>query len=354
MDINFWLTTPVDLSDGLNRPLGGAEVSAVQLASALSVAGDATTCIYCNTQKSYIFNRVCVKPYTSIRDVDLECLVVVRAHPILNTRVRSWFPKRPRLLLNWSGDAYDQPNNQLFWDKWLCEHLDAFAVKSKWQRETMLETFPALQGKLHVLKNGIDLSNFPTEAVEKDDNLFVWASTWYRGLHNLLKIWPMVRAELPDARLDVHAKTTLYLDGERDQQASGLFKALEELDGVALCDPIPQRELVQKLARAKLMLYPNSNFVESSCGVAQQSILAGTPVITSDRAGLPETIQSEGVCIGGEPGSDAYNKRFVKETLKLCRNQELYNRLHRQGLLRRTEESWDKISLKWVRFLESL
>jgi len=354
MDISFWLTTPVDLSNGLDRPMGGAEVSAVQLAQALVQTGWPIT-IHCNTDKQYSpIDGLMVKSYTAIRDDELDTLIVVRAHEILNTRIRAWFRERPRILLNWSGDAFDQPNNHIFWDKWICEHLDGFVVKSKWQRDTLNEMYPGLQGKTTVIKNGVDPSLFPDD-VEKDENKFIWASTWYRGLENMIKIWPRIKAELPDAYLDVYAKTSLYLDNNpSDIQAKPIFDALEKLDGINIHEPVQQERLLSELASAKLLLYPNSNFVESSCGVAQQSICAGTPVITSHRAGLPETVGSEGICIQEEPGTDAYNEHFVTRTLDLCRNQKLYDRLSRQGLSRRTEESWAKTALSWTRYLKSL
>lgn len=355
MDINFWLTTPVDLSGGLDRPMGGAEVSAVQLAKQLGRNGH-DVCIYCNTDHEYTLPNlgITVEPYTDMRNYEhMDILIVVRAHEILNTRIRAWFKQRPRVLLNWSGDAYDQSNNHIFWDKWVCDHIDGFVTKSKWQRDTLNEIYPNLRGKTEVIYNGVDASLFP-DAPTKDENKFIWASTWYRGLENMLTIWPRIKEQLPDAHLDVYAKTALYLDNNpSDQQAKPLFDELAKLDGVVLREPVMQKELIHELASAKLLLYPNMNFLESSCGTAQQSILAGTPVITSARAGLPETVGSEGFCINHKPGTEDYTASFVEKVIKLCQDQKLYNRLSRQGLSRRTDESWEKVAIKWTRYLES-
>ena len=351
MDISFWLTTPVDLSDGLDRPLGGAEVSAVQLATELAKTN--TVYIYCNTAKKYTERNMVMFPYNEIQQHELDTLIVVRAHEILNTRIRAWFKKRPRILINWSGDAYDQPNNAIFGDKWLCDHMDGFVTKSKWQRETLNTMYPNLINKTKVIYNGVDDSLFP-DAPTVDENKFIWASTWYRGLDQMPEIWKRIKTELPDAHLKVYAKTSLYMDGNQDIQAKALFAALESLDSVTVHDPVPQRELINELATAKLLLYPNAHFMESSCGVVQQSICAGTPVITSARAGLPETVSTEGFAISHNPGTEEYYTSFTEKVLKLCRDQKLYNRLSRQGLLRRTGESWNQVARKWTRYLESL
>jgi glycosyltransferase involved in cell wall biosynthesis len=355
MDISFWLTTPVDLSNGLNRPMGGAEVSAVQLAEALNTTGHTVT-LYGNTKKRYTVNEhFFVSPYFEAHDSMHQYFITVRAHPILIRRTRQWLVHDPDHLLNWSGDAFDQPNNQIFWDMFVCRTLDHFVTKSQWQADAIMNEFPFLNGKVSPIFNGVKAEYFQDLPADKDENLFIYASTFYRGVDHFLTLWPKIKEQLPDAKLHIYCKTSLYLDNNPgDVQAAPLFNALAKLPDVELKEPVLQSELIKELARAKLLLYPNDHFWESSCGVAQQSIIAGTPVVTTSRGGLLETVKTEGFCLDGDPSSDKYQDEFITKVVELCQNQDQYEKLSLQGRQRLNQESWEQTANRWISFLESL
>lgn len=346
MGINLWLTTPVDLSDGLNRPLGGAEISAVQLAKQLS-RNNCLVTIYGNTRNRYEMDGVNVRPYFDSHYERLWILIVVRAHPLLTFRGDRWMP-RPFKVFNWSGDAYDQRNNLVFEDARAAELLDAFICKSRWQADEIEKRFPLLRGKCVVIRNGVDAALFP-KTDERDDNLFIHASTYYRGSWNFLTLWPKIKKHLPKARLRMYINTSLY--GVADASANELFTKLAALPDVELRQPVVQSELIKELSNARLLLYPNDKYMESSCGVAQQSICAGTPVITSHRAGLPETVGDCGFCIKGDPKSEGYQNEFVDKTLMLCKDERLYTEMSQRGKDRLLRESWENVVNDWRRLL---
>jgi len=69
---------------------------------------------------------------------------------------------------------------------------------------------------------------------------------------------------------------------------------------------------------------------------------------------LPETVQTEGVCVTAKPGSADYYDEFIKRTIELCENNDRYAKMQRKGWLRQTDESWSRVALKWTSYLESL
>ena len=159
---------------------------------------------------------------------------------------------------------------------------------------------------------------------------------------NFVEIWPMILEEIPDAEIHVFSKTTLYSEvNQRDNQGWGaIAEKLVQLPGMILREPIPQRLLIQEMHKSWLMLYPNSGFVESSCGSALQSMAVGTPIITTNRAGLPETVGNGGICI--EQNEEEWKENFAKTVVELYRNTKKRQEMANSGRQQTMSQSWDK------------
>lgn len=365
MKIGFWLTTPkqFDPSKLDETPFGGAEISAINLAKQLAYELHEVT-VFANVLScgDYFYEPCNFNPeneneeslyfttYDSLKKSNnLDVLICVRADQnLLNPRRNAQYfgRNKPKIIL-WTGDAYDQPNNQIFHDQYCLNEIDLIVTKSNWQRDTLLQHFPLLSlSKMQVMYNGVDSDNIP-EPKEVTEPRFVYASTAYRGLHRFIDIWPKIKERIPKATLDCYCKTTLYIDDNPgDKQYQWIYDALEKLDGVTIKEPLPQKEFLKELSGYYAMLYPNTGFLESSCGVALQSMACGVPVVTSARGGLPETINMGlSYCIDQDKD---YDEKFVK-VVNIFWDHKKWKNQHSDICRRRicNNYSWKEVAKKW-------
>ena len=362
MDITFSLASTTRVMTEENwgiAPMGGAEVSAVNLGRELLELGHE---VHYYLQRAEPFDRdnLHVHRHEEIFDRTHGHFIFVRPSKVICPKVRKI--KADKILL-WSGDAYDQSSNEVFDDKDTAGAFDAFVFKTKWQREKILERFYHIQPALaHVIYNGVRAEIFKDLRETPQSNRFIYASTWYRGLSNFIDLWPKIIKEIPNAEIHVFAKTSLYsgsdmaaqiLDGRviiKDAGYYGIVEELVKLPGMILREPIPQWMLVKELAKSWAMLYPNTGFVESSCGVAIQSQAAGTPVITLARAGLVETVDGGGILI---EETEDWKEKFVEGVVE-CQRSTLRNQLSSYGRRKVFNQSWKKKAQEWMTFLKSL
>ena len=348
MKISFWLTSTTRemTSESWGKsPMGGAEISAVQLGEALLKDNEVTYFL----QRCVPFDKgnLHVRKHEQLYDIkECDYFICVRPHPVLQAD----FGKIKKIL--WSGDAYDQSSNDIFYDKKLTDSMDAFIFKSNWQKEKILDKyFTIAPEKAHTIYNGIKLDFFGTNGVAPNKNRFIYSSTWYRGLENFIDIWPLILEKMPDAEVHVFSKTTLYSDvNQRDLTGYvPIAEELAKLRGVILREPVPQDILAHEMKKSWLMLYPNSGFVESSCGSAQQSLACGTPVVTTKRAGLTETVGEDGVLI--EPNED-WKQNFANTVINLTEQERMAMSL--SGKKRSLSQSWEHKAKEWTSLLTSL
>lgn len=358
--IGFWLSTPrrfdpVKLDE---TPFGGAEISAINLARTLADNLNEEILIFGNIEKSvtrqpaWKKGKITFHSYWKLRELKVDKLICVRIDPrICDPRVNPQFlPEVKPEIIVWTGDEHTQPNNQILHDKWSLKEISRIVCKSNWQKNDLLNHFPLVpEDKIQVIYNGVNLDILPMPKTQVGPK-FIYASTAFRGLHKFLKIWPMIRKRIPDATLDCYCKTTLYIQNNaRESEFSALYEALRTLPGVMIFDPLPQKDFLNILPNYYAMLYPNSGFMESSCGVALESMACGVPVVTSAKAGLVETIkQGYGILVHENPESDEYNETFVKQTVKLWENkkQRDLSAIEAMGKVRKNY-SWQTAAQDW-------
>jgi glycosyltransferase involved in cell wall biosynthesis len=358
MTVSFWITSTTRkfTKDNWDKiPLGGAEGSAVNLGIEFIKRG-IDVYYYLQNAESYDEGKLHVRKHYQVQTNLHDIFICVRPHPILSPRAnKGSFMERPSKIILWSGDAFDQSSNkELFHDKLVCDNVDHFIFKSEWQRRTMLESFTYIKPeKSKVHYNGVREEHFyDIEDIVPERNLFIHASTFYRGVYNFLDIWPKIRERIPEAKLRIYSKTSLYMaENPRDNQFQPVAEKLAQIPGIEICEPIPEKELIKELKRSWLMLYPNTGFVESSCGVALQSVAAGTPVVATNRAGLPETIQDNGILVEEKEG---WQDNFTGGVIKLWENENERNSMGELGSKRvLSQYNWSAVAENWLNFLKS-
>lgn len=230
---------------------------------------------------------------------------------------------------------------------------DRLLVKSRWQAEYMAATQGIPAGSMTVVYNGVPLHLFQGPAPDRAPRRLVYTSQARRGLPLLLALLPRIQAEVPGTELHIFG---YELGGHP-------VSAPPSPAGVVSHGSLGKAELARELRRARAMAYP-CTFKETFCTSVAEAQAAGLPVVTSDRAALPERVADgvDGSVIpwlggspGGPPGGDAFGDSFVAATVRLLTDDALWRRQSEAAAARAFRDyDWDRIVQRWETILEEL
>jgi glycosyltransferase involved in cell wall biosynthesis len=169
--------------------------------------------------------------------------------------------------------------------------IDRILCLSEWHRGYFCQQYPMLDaGKVHVTRNGIDLTRFDgTE--ERNPHRAIYSSSPDRGLLAAVLAWPKVRESVPDAELHCFygfANWEKSANGPEQARIAQLKHLCATTEGVVMRDRVSQKELAREFMRAGVWCYPTW-FSETSCITAMEAQAAGCAVVTSPVAALVET-----------------------------------------------------------------
>jgi len=337
----------------LQRPLGGSESGIVYMARALARCGH-TVSVYCNCPEPGKFDAVDYLHYhdffTDHRQPRWDAVIAFRSFdPLLLGRIA------PRMIY-WTGDASNQPSLHNFDHDALQQNLDLVLCVSQWHRESFIRQFGLAPDKVVATRNGFAPELVP-HARTKDTTRSVYTSTPFRGLDILLEVFPAIRRRVATATLDVFSSMKVYgWTTDQDREAYGVLYDASSQAGVSWKGSVNQSDLLEHLAHAGLMLYPNT-FDETSCISAIEAQAAGCPIVTSARAGLKETVahQTTGFCVEGDPRSTQYKKVFVEAAVGLLSNPDLFGRMSAAARNRAFRSyTWNAIAAEWTDILSDM
>lgn len=353
MNISFYsLGTPFHGHTLLDMPLGGSESAVIYMARSLARLGNKVA-VFCNCDRPGVYDAVAYEPFSQIIPASNAapfdvCIFSRVLDPIYQVQTRA------RVL--WLHDtaqvkAYEQAIPALK------DLIDRYFFIGNWQRDDYLKTYITIpRERIYVTHNGVDETLFSVP-IERDMNKLVYINTPYRGLDVLLDIFPFIRREVPVAQLYLFTGMSLYGDSfsEWERQMKPLYEKARGQAGVHLHPPVTKQELAKELLSSCLALYP-SHFKECCSISSLECQAAGTPMVTSDLAGLRDTI------VDGESGvlvpvddpvqmsySPVYRRRFLAASLELLRNEEKWSQLSQNARRRIAGKyTWDQIARNWL------
>lgn len=234
------------------------------------------------------------------------------------------------------------------------EKVDAVLTLSDWHREYFYSVYPHLRksGKVHITRNGIDIARFAAEP-KKEGNRLIYTSSPDRGLENLLKLFPRIQKEVPDAELHVYygfetwksmAKASNSIASQR--RIAAIENALNNTPGVFYHGRVGQHEIAEAFLKSKVWAYP-TNFTETSCITAMEAQAAGCVPVTTALAALNETVRS-GILLPGPNDTEDYEKGFVSYVVNLLKDEELRGSLGTAGRkVVSSDYGWDTLAPEW-------
>jgi len=202
---------------------------------------------------------------------------------------------------------------------------------SKFQRHAW--GFREADPSVHVIGDGADLTLFSGREKRRDNRL-LWISNPDRGLYIACKIFrEQLLPRWPDLEFHVYGRYSVY--GWPEESERWHLPPPSWLgDNIFLHEPLPSLGLARELMRAWALFYPTF-WPEVFCMAALEAQAAGTPVVTSPVAALPETI------VGGILTEDFPN------AISQLRNKNRWQKLSVAGQEHAALYDWARLAQRW-------
>lgn len=232
--------------------------------------------------------------------------------------------------LEWSNSR----QHQLFRKKWMVwikkivrNKVPIFTV-STFSKNRMMELLNIPDEQIFVVGNGVEEGFFNTAGNETSPfnypYVFIVGGLRYKkGADYVIKVAQKAQKEIPDLKFIVA--------GEQEVKYNNIAK---ELNNIELLGMVEDLELPRLMRHASSLLF--LSLYEGFGIPAIEAMAAGTPVIASNRASLPEIVNKYGVI------TDPCNTNEIMEYIKT--SEVLRKEFEIPGKEYARNYSWDKIS----------
>lgn len=195
---------------------------------------------------------------------------------------------------NYIERTYDDGRQNHAFTENFCKRVDVVTCQSEWHARVLKELYPSLSNKIVEMPNGVDteLLNdvLSTTNLQKKRHRFIWASHHDRNIENVLRVWPKICAQIPDATLEIYGERT-------EKTAQFVHDAVSASNGtIRVHGKIPHIDLFQELKKSDVWFYPTF-FPETYCMTALEAQLAGCLCIAFKTASLETTVGDRGVLL---------------------------------------------------------
>jgi len=296
------------------KGLGGSETWIVEMAKYISRTNKFHVVVFCKTNQPEFYENVGYNPielfHQFIATTQVEHLIVSRYTEYVPVAINGHAK-------NISIIFHDNLSPELI----LPSHdkIKNILGLSQWHSNQIRETFPQFENKIKYINYGVDSSNIPENPV-KTKNKFIYSSFPNRGLVILLKMWPKIVKEFPDATLDIFCNVeqewvnTVVPDMMRE------IKTLLKINkkGIKNFGWVSKKVLAEHYQNAEYWLYP-CIFEETFCLTALEAAISNTCVITNGLAALEETAKY-GYTIQGNPTNEEWQTKCLTTLFEIMKN----------------------------------
>ncbi len=236
----------------------------------------------------------------------------------------------------------------------LAPQVDGVAACSAFLRGTFADRSPSLAAKTTIVFNGVNTRLFtPREDIrEPKTNLFVGRFDEEKGVLQLVRAYAHLLHRHPDAVLAIAGTSGFGVHRETDyvRRVRELAQSLVRNRNARIHFPgyiHHDRDLPAWFQRATVVASP-SLFQEPFGMVNAEAMACGTPVVGSNRGGIPEVLGEAGILVNPDDV-----EAFADALSSLLERPDYRASLGRAAYLRCREMfDWDIIAQYWASFLE--
>ena len=178
----------------------------------------------------------------------------------------------------------------------------------------------------------------------------LYTSSYDRGLEHLLRIWPDVKKEIPEAELHIFYGWQLFDKFYSNNPGSMAWKArvveMMKVEGVTEHGRLPQPELAEWYQKCGVWAYP-THFGEISCISAMKAQVYGAVPCVIDYAALSETVQY-GVKVEGDIYESEVREEYKKQLIDLLKDHSKQEEIRNPMMEWAKKYSWESVAKQWT------
>jgi glycosyltransferase involved in cell wall biosynthesis len=236
-----------------------------------------------------------------------------------------------------SFNGQNLPNNGSDFYNNISHKVDGVIVLSQYHKTIMMQNYKIDENKIHIIGNAINTEAF-SSGIERHKYKFIYTSYPSRGLDTLLKIFPLIRTEFPNAELYIYRDHSTFTTQQLEE--------IKKTDYIFALGFMKNEDLIREFQSSNIWLYP-TNFVETYCISALEAQMSGCLCITTPIGSLSEIVGNRGVLVEGDYGTENYINNIVK-TVRVHLNSDLYHNKIQRAREWASLQNWKSISEKWI------
>jgi glycosyltransferase involved in cell wall biosynthesis len=334
----------------IDQGVGGSEAAVIYMARELVKLGHKVT-VYGDPQEDAgEYEGVIYRPWYEANVKDkFDTLILWRAIQFTDTA----FTARQTYL--W---AHDVPNVNDFTEERM-KKIDKIFVLSQYHRSLFKmvkngEYVDIPDDKFFLTANGIP--QLPIKKIKRNPHRMIYASSYDRGLANLLHVWEEIKAAVPDAELDIYYGWNLfdkfYHDNpERMKWRAGMVEMMNQ-PGIEEHGRVSHKQLSEEFQRSGIFAYP-CDFQEISCQNAMQAQLYGAIPVVTNYAALKETVKY-GKKVNADVTSNDGKREYAQELIAALKDEK-WQEEEREKMMDKSKESflWESVAKDWDKLFKS-
>lgn len=178
----------------------------------------------------------------------------------------------------------------------------------------------------------------------------IWTSSYDRGLEHLLKMWPDIKKEVPEAELHVYYGWQLfekfYKNNPERMDWMARMNDMMKHDGIFHQGRVSQPEIHEIMKDMDIWAYP-THFGEISCITAMKAQILGCIPVVIEYAALETTVQ-HGVKVKGDIYDPKIKEEFKTELISLMKDKKRQKKI-RDKMMPWAKEyfTWAKVAKEW-------
>lgn len=320
------------------RGVGGAELALMSLTRALAEAGHEVR-VYNDPIHPGQYDGVLYTTRTNYDNTEDVFVLFRSPNPTLHHT-------NAAVKLFWSCDQYTQGT----YSKDIFPYVDRIVCISPFHVQYHLAQSQAPQDRIGYIDLGVRVEDYDQQ-VERVPYRCIFCSVPDRGLSYMHMVWPMVKAEIPEATLVITSDYRLW--GAGAPLNDSYRAAFVGVEGVDFMGCIPRPQLVQEQMRAELLTYP-SIYMELFCLAVAEAQVAGAVPISTGTGAIPTTLM-KGMLTESLPVPRRWwYRRYADLIVDTLRKREALASLRAEmQLVARKRFDWHVIAGEWEHLVET-
>lgn len=340
---------------GLDKGIGGSEEAIIRISRELTKQGYSVTVFGTPGEEAGLDGEVEYKHYWEFNSKDtFDVFISWRSPEQFDKKINA------RKSYLWLHDVMDKEE---FIDERIA-NIDRIIFVSQYHRDL----YPFIpEEKCFVSGNGITPEDFIEldGKFDRDPHRVIYMSSHVRGLQLIYEVWPDVKKEVPDAKLDIYYGWGSYdsvnkSNPERMAWKEKMLQWVEELDGVTDHGKIGHKQIAEEIFKSGVWAYP-CPFPEVYCITAVKAQAGGAVPVSSNFAALKETVQfgeildmkaqDEKTPVGQWDKEEL--EKFKVALIKVLKDPEYQESIRLKMMTWARTQSWANTAGSWIEDFES-